>query len=118
MRFKRTLTEAGIGHHVMADIVEIADERWRAAAEGVLRGSRWVVVLEKASDEGKAMAIAERERYRHYVVSDAEAAPANPSAQSLLAVMKFSAKAPSWLLRQLSHIQRVDSTEAGSAPWR
>ncbi|HVK32472.1 MAG TPA: AAA family ATPase, partial [Burkholderiaceae bacterium] len=114
MRFKRTLAEAGIGHHVMADIVEIADERWRAAAEGVLRGSRWVVVLEKASDEGKAMALAERERYRHYVVSDAEAAASNPPAQSLLAVMKFSAKAPSWLLRQLSNIQRVDSTEDGA----
>lgn len=114
MRFKRTLAEAGIAHHVMADIVEITDERWRAAAEGVLRGSRWVIVLEKAGDEGQAMAIAERERYRHYVVSDAEAAASNPPAQSLLAVMKFSAKAPGWLLRQLSNIQRVDSTEQGA----
>lgn len=113
-RFKRTLTDAGIAHHVMADVIEIADERWRAAAEGVLRGSRWVVVLQKASDEGKAMALAERERYRHYVVAESENAPANPPAQSLLAVMKFGAAVPNWLLRQLSHIQRVESTEAGA----
>ncbi len=113
-RFKRTLTEAGIAHHMLADVIEIADERWRAAAEGVLRGSRWVVVLKKASDEGKAMALAERERYRHYVVADSEDAPASPPPQSLLAVMKFSAAVPPWLLRQLSHIQRVESTEAGA----
>ena len=114
MRFKRTLTDAGIAHHVLADVIEIADERWRAAAEGVLRGSRWVVVLQKASDEGKAMALAERERYRHYVVAESEDAPANPPAQSLLAVMKFGGAVPHWLLRQLTHIQRVDSTEAGA----
>ena len=39
-RFRRTLDEAGIAHHLIADIIEITDERWRAAAEGVLRGSR------------------------------------------------------------------------------
>ncbi|CAN7511941.1 ATP-binding protein [Rhizobacter sp. LjRoot28] len=113
MRFKRTLAEAGIPHHVMADVVEITDERWRGAAEGVLRGARWVVVLQRAADESRALAIAERERYRHYVVAEAETAAANPPAQSLLAVMRFSAPVPGWLLRQLTHIQRVDSTEHG-----
>ena len=58
--FTRVLKEAGIAHHLLADVIEIIDEKWRAAAEGVLRGSRWVVVLDKASDEGRAMALAER----------------------------------------------------------
>ncbi|MGE5451272.1 MAG: ATP-binding protein [Acidobacteriota bacterium] len=112
-RFKRTLNDAGIAHHVMADVVEITDERWRPAAEGVLRSARWVVVLQRASDEAEALALAERERYRHYVVADAEAAPAKPPAQSLLSMLRFSAAAPSWLLRQLAHIRCVDSAEQG-----
>ncbi len=44
----------------------------------MLRGSRWVVVLAKASQEAQAMALAEKERFRHYIVADAEDAPPNP----------------------------------------
>lgn len=112
-RFRRTLDEAGIAHHVVSDIIEITDEKWRAAAEGVLRGSRWVVVLDRPSQEAQAMALAEKERFRHYIVAEAEDAPAKPDADSLLAVLKISAPAPHWLLRQLENIQRVASTEAG-----
>ncbi|MGE0111021.1 ATP-binding protein [Aquabacterium sp.] len=112
-RFRRVLDDAGIAHHLIADIIEITDEKWRAAAEGVLRGSRWVVVLDKATQEAQAMALAERERFRHYIVADAEEAPAKPVSDSLLAVLKFSAPAPRWLLRQLASIRRVPSTEAG-----
>ncbi len=112
-RFRRTLDEAGIAHHVVSDIIEITDEKWRAAAEGVLRGSRWVVVLDRPSQEAQAMALAEKERFRHYIVAEAEDAPAKPDPDSLLAVLKISAPAPHWLLRQLENIQRVASTEAG-----
>lgn len=59
------------------------------------------------------MALAEKERYRHYIVADAEDAPAQPDATSLLAVLQFSAPAPRWLLRQLEGIRRVASTEEG-----
>ncbi len=112
-RFRRTLDEAGINHHLIADIIEITDERWRAACEGVLRGSRWVVVLGKAGQEAQALALAEKERFRHYVVADAEEAPANADKHSLLSVLSFSAPAPRWLLRQLGNIRRVNSTEEG-----
>lgn len=112
-RFRRTLDEAGIAHHLIADIIEITDERWRAAAEGVLRASRWVVVLNKAGQEAQALALAEKERFRHYVVADAEEAPAQPDKHSLLNVLRFSAPAPRWLLRQLGNIRRVNSTEEG-----
>src|SRR5690606_3082770 len=37
----------------------------------------------------------------------------SPDKHSLLAVLKFSAPAPHWLLRQLGHIRRVNSTEEG-----
>lgn len=112
-RFLRTLRNEDIAHHVLAEVIEITDERWRAAAEGVLRGSRWVVVLQNAGDEARALALAERERYRHYLVAEAAEAPARPDADSLLAVLRFSARAPVWLLRQLAQIRRVDSTAHG-----
>lgn len=112
-RFLRVLRGEGIAHHVLADVIEIADERWRGAAEGVLRGARWVVVLQDPGDEARAMALAERERYRHYLVSDAADAPAHPPDHSLLAVLRFSATAPVWLLKQLAQIRRVEDTQAG-----
>lgn len=113
-RFLQVLRKEGIGHHVMADVIQITDEHWRAAAEGVLRAARWVVVLERADDEGRAMALAERERYRHYLVAEAETVPSQPPADSLLAVLKFSAAAPGWLLRQLAQISRVEDTREGA----
>jgi chromosome segregation ATPase len=112
-RFLRVLRNENIGHHVLADVIEIVDERWRAAAEGVLRGARWVVVLADARDEARAMQLAERERYRHYLVSESAAAPARPDAASLLAALRFSASAPVWLLKQLAQIRRVESTADG-----
>ncbi|MEJ6000409.1 ATP-binding protein [Paucibacter soli] len=116
-RFRRALDEAGIAHHVLADCIDIADETWRAAAEGLLRPSRWVVVLAKSGDEGRAFGLAAKERYRHYVVADAEQAPAVAPKDSLLAALKINAKVPGWLLRQLGGIRCIKSigdTEAGA----
>ena len=113
-RFRKALDEAGIAHHVLADAIDIADDTWRAAAEGFLRPSRWVVVLARSSDEGQAYRIASRERYRHYVVADGEHAPAVSPKDSLLSVLKFNAKAPGWLLRQLASIRCVADTEKGA----
>ncbi|WP_310388629.1 ATP-binding protein [Roseateles sp.] len=113
-RFRRALDDAGIHHHVLADCIDIADEAWRAAAEGLLRPSRWVVVLARPADEAHAFALASRERYRHYVVAEGESAPAIAPPDSLLAALKINAKLPAWLLRQLGGIRRVKDTEAGA----
>lgn len=113
-RFQRTLRQQGIGHHLMADVIEITDDAWRNAAEGVLRAARWVVVLDDPGDEGRAMALAEQERYRHYLVGDAEQAPSSPPPDSLLAVLRFADTAPGWLLQQLAQIRRVADTQAGA----
>ncbi|HEY9107977.1 MAG TPA: AAA family ATPase, partial [Roseateles sp.] len=106
---RQALDEAGIAHHVVADCIDIGDEHWRAAAEGVLRGSRWVIVLKHRSDEARAFGIAAKQKYRHYVVSDAAQVPqARPG--SLLAALKVSAPLPTWLARQLDGIRCVAST--------
>jgi len=113
-RFRKALDEAGIQHHVLADCIDISDDQWRAAAEGFLRPSRWVVVLAHGSDESQAYRLASRERYRHYVVADGEHAPTVSPKDSLLSVLKFNAKAPGWLLRQLASIRCVADTDQGA----
>ncbi|MDR7332071.1 ATP-binding protein [Roseateles asaccharophilus] len=110
---KRALDDAGIAHYLVADSIDIADETWRAAAEGLLRPSRWVVVLKHRSDEGRAFDIAAKQRYRHYVVSDTSPVTQAP-AGTLLAALNVSAPLPAWLARQLGGIRCVTSTEEGA----
>jgi chromosome segregation ATPase len=111
-RFRQALRAAGIEHQLLAEVVEVRDERWRAAVEGVLRGLRWVVMLKEPGQEAQAFALAERERYRHYVLTPRPFKLDVPPA-SLLAVVDFQATVPDWLLRQLAGIRRVDSVDDG-----
>ncbi|MBX9871231.1 MAG: AAA family ATPase [Burkholderiaceae bacterium] len=113
-RFRRVLRNEGIEHYLMADVTDITDEHWRAAAEGVLRGSRGIVLLKNSGDEARAMACAERERYRHYVVTDTVQVSGKADPDSLLAILKFSDKVPSWLAKQLGQIRRVETIADGS----
>lgn len=113
LRFSRVLNEADIAHHLLADAIDIADEAWRGAVEGYLRGSRWIVVLKNPADERQAFALASRERYRHYVVAESEAAPSAPKG-SLLAAVRVTQPLPGWLLRQLAGIRCVADTASGS----
>jgi chromosome segregation ATPase len=113
-RFRRVLRNEGIEHYLMADVTDITDEHWRAAAEGVLRASRGIVLLKNPGDEARAMVCAERERYRHYVVADTVQVSPKTEPDGLLAVLKFSDKVPSWLAKQLSQIRRVETIADGS----
>jgi energy-coupling factor transporter ATP-binding protein EcfA2 len=113
-RFRTALRAAGIEHQWLAEVVEVADERWGAAVEGVLRGLRWMVMLRDGAQETQAFALAESQRYRHYVVAPRPLKQEAP-ADALLQAVRFSAPVPDWLLRQLAGIRRVDSVEAGRA---
>jgi chromosome segregation ATPase len=109
---RRALRDEGIGHVMLSDIVEVTDSRWQGAVEGVLGGYASVVLLDKAKDAPAAYRLAERERYRHFIVPELVTAPTVKD-DSLLAVVRFGAPAPSWLIEQLARIVRVDSVEAG-----
>ncbi len=113
-RFRRVLRNEGIEHYLMADVTDITNDHWRAAAEGALRGSRGIVLLKNRKDEARAMALAERERYRHYVVTDTVQVTGKVAPNSLLAMLTFSEKVPVWLIKQLEHIRCVENTSEGS----
>ncbi|MBA5685457.1 ATP-binding protein [Rugamonas apoptosis] len=109
---RRALRDAGIGHAMLSDIVEVTDARWQGAVEGVLGGYASVVLLDKAKDAPAAYRLAEKERYRHFIVPDLVTAPGVKD-DSLLSVVKFSAPVPAWLVDQLSRIARVDTVDEG-----
>lgn len=110
---RRALNDAGIPHAMLSDIVEVTDPKWQGAVEGVLGGYASVVLLERSSDASAAYRLAEKERYRHFIVNDCVKAH-EPKNQSLLSVVKFSGLAPEWLIDQLSRITRVESVEDGA----
>jgi chromosome segregation ATPase len=111
-RLRQRLQTAGVGHRFLAEVVEVKNEHWRAAVEGVLRPLRWMVLLDQAADLGKADDIASAERYRHYTVAPGETVPA-AEPHSLLAQVQFDAKLPRWLIQQLQNLRCVDDPAAG-----
>ena len=111
-QMRRALRDEGIAHAMLSDIVEVTDPKWQGAVEGVLGGYASVVLLERAKDAPAAYRLAEKERYRHFIVPDCIEAPKTKD-DSLLSVVNFSAPAPGWLIDQLARIDRVDSVDAG-----
>ncbi|MFC4929078.1 ATP-binding protein [Massilia sp. GCM10023247] len=111
-QMRRALRDEGIAHAMLSDIVEVTDPKWQGAVEGVLGGYASVVLLERAKDAPAAYRLAEKERYRHFIVPDCIEAPKMKD-DSLLSVVNFSAPAPGWLIDQLARIDRVDSVDAG-----
>jgi len=109
---RRALLDAKIDHVMLSDIVEVTDPRWQGAVEGVLKGYTFVVLLENPRDAAAAYRIAEKERYRNFIVTDRVKAK-EVKDDSLLSVVRFSAPAPEWLIDQLARITRVDSVDEG-----
>lgn len=111
-RMRQRLQAKRISHRFLAEVVEIKNEQWRAAVEGVLRPLRWIVLLDKIADLGATDNIASDERYRHYIVESGESVPkAEPN--SLLAQMQVDAKLPRWLIQQLQNLRCVDNPTQG-----
>ncbi len=110
-RFRTRLTEAGIAHRALAEIVEVTDPAWQGAVEAVLRPYRHVLLLEREQDRHAAWGLGEAERFRHFIVPELEPAPP-PARGSLAEVIRFADAVPRWLADLLGRIQRVDDTDA------
>ncbi|MBD8525678.1 AAA family ATPase [Pseudomarimonas arenosa] len=113
-RFRSALDEAGIGHQMLSEIVEVVDAHWQPALEALLAGYRHVVLLTDPRDRQRAWQLGETLRYKHFVVADRGPRPSATSG-SMLEVVRFSADPPQWLVQQLDRVQRVESVDAGRA---
>lgn len=112
-RMRAQLTNAGVAHWLLVEMVEIQDERWQTAVEALLAPYRHLIMLERSDDQALAFAIGEKLRYRHFIVPD-NVAPILPIAGSLLEVVRFTKAAPLWLMQLLERTQRVADAAAGS----
>lgn len=111
--FRQALSNAGIAHDMLTDLVEISDPGWQAAVEAVLAPFAHIVLLAKERDAEAAMALGEKLRYRHFIVPERTEAGLAPQG-SLLEVVNFSRAVPDWLLRLLERIRRVEDASAGA----
>ena len=111
--FRQALTQAGIAHHLLTDVVEIVDASWQPAVEAALAPFAHIVLLQHARDAERAMALGERQRYRNFIVPECVTAGLPPQG-SLLEVVRFSSPVPEWLLRTLERTRRVEDVAAGS----
>jgi chromosome segregation protein len=111
--FRQALTQAGIAHHLLTDVVEIVDASWQPAVEAALAPFAHIVLLQHARDVERAMALGEKQRYRNFIVPDCVTAGLAPQG-SLLEVVRFSSPVPEWLLRTLERTRRVEDVAAGS----
>lgn len=109
---RRALLDAGIAHVVLSDIVEVKDQHWQPAIEGILRPFAHVVLLEDSAKANDAFRLGEKHNYRHFIVPDLINAP-DVSDRSLLSVLSFSHPIPFWLIDQLKRIVRVESIDDG-----
>ncbi|GAA5161505.1 ATP-binding protein [Viridibacterium curvum] len=112
-RFRKVLSDAGIEHRLLSEIIEVADPVWQGALEAILRPYRSLILLEDENDRQQAWSLGEQERFRHFIVPDRSPAPDAPDG-SLLEVVNFAGDPPRWLAELLGRIRRVDNAAAGA----
>lgn len=112
--FRALLTRENITHKLLTDIVEVNDQRWQKALEGVLGPYAHVVLLAENRDRKRAWELGEKARYRHYVVAERGELSAVRGG-SLLEVVTFSEPPPLHLVERLNHIRRVETVAEGHA---
>ncbi len=107
------LDEAGIGHDLLPEIVEVADATWQAAIEAALAPFKHIVLLRREADRSRAFDLGEQHRYRHFIAPERmDAPPATPG--SLLEVVTFIRAVPAWLVALLDRTQRVEDAADGA----
>ena len=112
--FRRRLDEAGIGHRLLTDIVEVTDGNWQKALEGVMGTYAHIMLLTDPAHRQRAWELGEKFRYRNFVVA-VRGAPQEITAGSLREMVRFSEPPPEWLVELLNHIRRVETVGEGSA---
>lgn len=107
------LSETGIEHAILFDIIDVLDTHWQPAIEGVLGGDRGAILLHSQPQKVEAMEIAQGRKYRHWISWDLIDVRESAS-NRLLAKTRFSGKAPVWVVQHLADIHCVDTVRDGA----
>lgn len=106
------LSDAGIGHSVLSDVVEVTDPKWQPAIEGLLGGDRGTIILRDPDQRTQALEIAQQRKYRHYVSWELTQAHLG-APNRLLGKVRFTGKVPAWVIRTLEDTHCVVTVKDG-----
>jgi chromosome segregation ATPase len=111
--FSHALDSAGISHRFLYEGVEVTEEKWRLAIESILRGYRYLVVLDDPARRRRAWELAESSGYRHFVVPEPGDTKVAVPPGTALAVVGLKEFVPGWVRAQLAGIFLVDEVKDG-----
>ncbi|MBI3327104.1 MAG: AAA family ATPase [Nitrospinae bacterium] len=111
--FHRILAKAEIPHQFLYEAVEIRDPHWQLAIESLLRGHRYVVVLQRPEDRWRAWELGEAQRYRYFIVAERGQTNVPTPPRSALSVVELAPEVPDWIRRNLAGVQLVERVADG-----
>ena len=113
--FHRVLAAANIPHRFLYESVEIRDAHWQLAIESLLRGHRYVVLLQQSEDRWRAWELGETHRYRFFIVGERGRTDIPAPCRSALGVVALEPEVPDWIRRQLAGVELVERVTDGQA---
>lgn len=114
--FTSLLEDHGIEHDLLCDVVEILDLSWQLAVESIIGRDRFLVLVGKR-DQRQARELAEKSRYRAYIVDRDKQPPipgSTPPSDSALALVRFDTdRVPDWVVDNLRRTALVEDVQSG-----
>ena len=107
------LNELNVVNILLADVIEIADEKWRYAIESLLGWNRFTIIV-NPEDSIKAREIGQKFKYYHYISEARKIEPSVPKSGSALEKVHFlTDRIPIWILEILNDTALVDTINEG-----
>jgi recombinational DNA repair ATPase RecF len=104
-QFRRVLRQAGIPHHVLAEVVEISDADWSIPIEGYLDRLRFAILVQDPNTWQQAAALVRRHRYPYGVLAPDIRGASPADKESLASVIEIKeARYRSLLARMLRRV--------------
>ncbi len=88
-QFRNALRQAGIVHHVLAEVVEVTDAKWEEAIEGYLDRLRFAIVVQDPASWPAAAKLARTHRYPYGVLAPDIKGASPADQQSLFAMLEI-----------------------------
>lgn len=87
-RFRGRLRSEGIAHHLLAELLDVREDRWRAAVEGYLGRFRFAVAVPDPASWARAARLAREQAYPHGVLAPDVRGHSPADADSLLGIVE------------------------------
>lgn len=112
---RQVLANSDIPATLVAEALEVVDQRWQVAIESVVGGDRfnWIV---QSQHHVAAMEVARRGRYRHYMCEPNRDQPVQARPGSALAAVRvLDSRVPRWILDRLNDTALVNDVNEAKA---